>query len=99
MQHFSPHYESDISTQQFDLIHHALVAPRKRTHPKHIVPYDIFYARLYVLKNGCTWRELPAYFPKFSSVYYYWMNCSKAHTLDKPSLLTQVLNKLSLIED
>ncbi|WP_375711439.1 transposase [Lentilactobacillus hilgardii] len=38
-------------------------ASRKRTHPKHIDPYDIFCAMLYVLKNGCTWRDLPADFP------------------------------------
>uniref|UniRef100_UPI00403F5DB3 transposase n=1 Tax=Lentilactobacillus hilgardii TaxID=1588 RepID=UPI00403F5DB3 len=40
-----------------------LEASRKRTHPKHIDPYDIFCATLYVLKNGCTWRDLPADFP------------------------------------
>ncbi|MGE9966946.1 IS5 family transposase [Limosilactobacillus mucosae] len=81
MQHFSHHYQSDISRQQFDLIRQDLEASRKRTHPKHIDPYDIFCAMLYVLKNGCTWRE---------------MSWSKAPTPDKPALLTQVLKKLSL---
>uniref|UniRef100_UPI00403F06CE hypothetical protein n=1 Tax=Lentilactobacillus hilgardii TaxID=1588 RepID=UPI00403F06CE len=42
MQHFSHHYQSDISRQQFDLIRQDLEASRKRTHPKHIDPYDIF---------------------------------------------------------
>lgn len=84
MQHFSHHYQSDISRQQFDLIRQDLEASRKRTHPKHIDPYDIFCAMLYVLKNGCTWRE---------------MSWSKAPTPDKPALLTQVLKKLSLIDD
>lgn len=50
MQHFSHHYQSDISRQQFDLIRQDLEASRKRTHPKHIDPYDIFCAMLYVLK-------------------------------------------------
>ena len=99
MQHFSHHYQSDISRQQFDLIRQDLEASRKRTHPKHIDPYDIFCAMLYVLKNGCTWRDLPADFPKWSTVYYYRMSWSKAPTPDKPALLTQVLKKLSLIDD
>ncbi|MBB1166267.1 transposase, partial [Lactobacillus rhamnosus] len=51
------------------------------------------------LKNGCTWRDLPADYPKWSTVYYYWMSWSKAPTPDKPALLTQVLKKLSLIDD
>ena len=59
----------------------------------------IFCAMLYVLKNGCTWRDLPADYPKWSTVYYYWMSWSKAPTPDKPALLTQVLKKLSLIDD
>ena len=50
----------------------------------------IFCAMLYVLKNGCTWRDLPADYPKWSTVYYYWMSWSKAPTPDKPALLTQV---------
>ena len=99
MQHFSHHYQSDISRQQFDLIRQDLEASRKRTHPKHIDPYDIFCAMLYVLKNGCTWRNLPADYPKWSTVYYYWMSWSKVPTPDKPALLTQVLKKLSLIDD
>ncbi|MCJ2162723.1 IS5 family transposase [Lentilactobacillus kefiri] len=82
MQHFSHHYQSDISRQQFDLIRQDLEASRKRTHPKHIDPYDIFCAMLYVLKNGCTWRDLPADYPKWSTVYYYWMSWSKAPTPD-----------------
>ena len=61
--------------------------------------HNIFCAMLYVLKNGCTWRDLPADYPKWSTVYYYWMSWSKAPTPDKPALLTQVLKKLSLIDD
>lgn len=91
--------QASISRQQFDLIRQDLEASRKRTHPKHIDPYDIFCAMLYVLKNGCTWRDLPADYPKWSTVYYYWMSWSKAPTPDKPALLTQVLKKLSLIDD
>nr|WP_230474028.1 IS5 family transposase [Lactobacillus helveticus] len=68
--------------QQFDLIRQDLEASRKRTHPKHIDPYDIFCAMLYVLKNDCTWRDLPADYPKWSTVYYYWMSWSKAPTPD-----------------
>lgn len=44
-------------------------------------------------------RDLPADYPKWSTVYYYWMSWSKAPTPDKPALLTQVLKKLSLIDD
>lgn len=31
----------------------------------------IFDAILYVLKNGCTWRDLPGDFPPSNTVYYY----------------------------
>ena len=92
-------YPSNITRQQFELIRPALENFRKRTKPRKYDLYEVFCAMLYVLKNGCTWRDLPADFPKWSTVYYYWMNWSKAPTPDKPALLTQVLKKLSLIDD
>ncbi|AVW07968.1 hypothetical protein DA076_09535, partial [Lactiplantibacillus plantarum] len=25
------------------------------------------------MKNGCVWRDLPSDFPKWETVYYYWL--------------------------
>ncbi|WP_436798265.1 transposase, partial [Lactiplantibacillus pentosus] len=50
---------------------------RKRTKPRKVDLYDIFCALLYTLKNGYVWRDLPIDFPKWETVYYYWLLWTK----------------------
>ena len=77
MKSFAHHYSSDISREQFELIRTDLEGIRKRTKPRKVDLYDIFCALLYTLKNGCVGRYLPSYFPKWETVYYYWLLWTK----------------------
>ncbi len=77
MKSFAHHYSSDISREQFELIRTDLEGIRKRTKPRKVDLYDIFCALLYTLKNGCVWRDLPSDFPKWETVYYYWLLWTK----------------------
>ncbi|MDR1315643.1 MAG: transposase [Spirochaetales bacterium] len=43
-----------------------------RTRPREKDLYDIFCAILYLIKSGCQWRMLPADFPKWGIVRYYY---------------------------
>lgn len=64
-------YPSNISKEQFDLIRPILESSKKQTKPRKIELYDVFCGILYSLKSGCQWRMLPAEYPKWSTVYYY----------------------------
>ncbi|EQW14528.1 Uncharacterised protein [Scardovia inopinata] len=44
-------------------------------------------------------RDLPSDFPKWQTVYYYWVLWTKQDTPMKMTLLTRVLKKLSLPYD
>ena len=77
MKSFAHHYSSDISREQFEPIRTDLEGIRKRTKPRKVDLYDIFCALLYTLKNGCVWRDLPSDFPKWETVYYYWLLWTK----------------------
>jgi transposase len=51
----------------------------------------VFYAVLYLLKNGCQWDMLPSEFPKKSTVYYYFKLWSENPSETESSLLEQAL--------
>ena len=65
-------YTSDISREQFNLISRDLEFVKKRTRPRIVDLYEVFCAILYLLKNGCTWRNLPHDFPNWKLVNYYY---------------------------
>ena len=95
MKSFAHHYSSDISREQFELIRADLEGIRKRTKPRKVDLYDIFCALLYTLKNGCVWRDLPSDFPKWETVYYYWLLWTKTPSPAGITPLDKVLKKLS----
>jgi transposase len=64
-------YPSDVSREQFQKILPLLESVRKRTKPRTVNPYEVFYAVLYLLKSGCQWRMLPDGFPKWRTVHSY----------------------------
>lgn len=43
-----------------------------RGRPRRLNLQAVVEAILYVLKNGCTWANLPKDFPNYNRVYYYW---------------------------
>jgi hypothetical protein len=90
-------YSSDISRDQFSLIVQDLESIRKTTRPRKMDLYEIFCAILYLLKSGCTWRDIPGDFPSWRNVrYYYEIWTSKDE--NGHSILDYVLAKLVDIE-
>lgn len=65
-------YDSDITREQFAHISQDLEDTKKKTCPRKVDLYEIFCAILYLLKNACTWRNIPHDFPKWRNVRYYY---------------------------
>ena len=65
-------YDSDVSREQFAQISPDLEATKKKTRPRVVDLYEVFCAILYLLKNACTWRNLPHDFPSWKLVHYYY---------------------------
>ena len=86
-------YPSDITREQFEIIHGDLENAKKRTKPRDVDLYDVFCALLYINKSGCQWRMLPTDFPKWGIVRYYYDVWSRERE-DKTTLLSQVLKKI-----
>ncbi|MDR2528320.1 MAG: transposase [Synergistaceae bacterium] len=64
-------YDSDITREQFVPILQDLENVKKNTRPRKVDLYDIFRAILYLLKNACTWRNMPHDFPNWRIARYY----------------------------
>lgn len=60
-------YTSDLTEPQFELLEQFL--PQSKTFKNVISRHLIVNAILYQLKNGCQWRDLPADFPNWQTVY------------------------------
>ena len=86
-------YPSDISWEQFTRILPLLESARCRTKPRTVDLYDVFCGVLYLLKSGCQWRMLPAYFPDWRTCYKYFRQWSERPSPEDESILEQVLKK------
>lgn len=64
-------YPSDITRDQFEKIRADIEESKKKTHPRKYNLYDIFCVRLYLLKEGCTWKATPHDFLNWQNVRYY----------------------------
>jgi transposase len=67
-------YPSDLTDAEWAVVEPLLPAPashprggRPEKHPRR----DIVDAILYVVRTGCAWRQLPADFPPWETVYWY----------------------------
>ena len=86
-------YDSDITREQFSIISEDLENAKKVTRPRNVDLYDIFCAILYLLKNACTWRNIPHDFPHWKAVRYYYEVWTKKDK-NGQSLLDYVQAKL-----
>ena len=86
-------YTSDISREQFNLVSRDLEFVKKKTRPRIVDLYEVFCAILYLLKNGCTWRNLPHDFPNWKLVNYYYGLWTKKNE-NGESTLDHILAKL-----
>lgn len=60
-------YTTDLTKLQFELLEQVL--PQSKTYKNVISRHLIINAIFYQLKNGCQWRDLPADFPNWQTVY------------------------------
>ncbi|GAA5532819.1 IS5 family transposase [Deinococcus aluminii] len=64
-------YTSDLTRKQFKRIEALLPACKAGGRPRKVDLYEVICAILYVLQNGCTWRDLPHDLPAWQTVYGY----------------------------
>jgi transposase len=76
-------YPSDTSDEQWALIEPLLpevkTGGRPEKHPRRAVVDAI----LYVVRTGCSWRQLPADFPPWQTVYWYFIRWEQAKVTEQ----------------
>ncbi len=65
-------YPSDLTDAEWALIAPFLAPNAGPGAPREVETRAVVDALLYKLRTGCQWRWLPADFPKWPTVYYYW---------------------------
>jgi transposase len=63
-------YPSDLTDAQWAIIE-ALLPRRRGGRPEKHPRRAIVDAILYVVRTGCSWRQLPTDFPPWQTVYWY----------------------------
>lgn len=72
-------YSSDLSSRDWQRLEPLLRVRRRSKWPL----VEIVNAVLYVLKNGCLWRDLPGDFPPWSTVYWYFSKWQREGILEE----------------
>jgi transposase len=65
------------------------------TKPRKIDLYDVFCGLLYLVKSGCQWRMIPADFPKWNTIYFYY-GIRGEKKGNAQSVLEKVLKKIGI---
>jgi len=86
------HYPSDTSDEQWAIIEPLLPPVRTGGRPEKHPRRAIVDAILYVVRAGCSWRQLPADFPPWQTVYWYFNQWEQAKVTEKilPVVRTQL---------
>jgi transposase len=77
-------YPSDLTDEQWELVAPLLPAAKTGGRPEKHPRRAIVDAILYVVRTGCSWRQLPADFPPWQTVYWYftrWEACKATETM------------------
>jgi transposase len=89
-------YPSDLTDQQWELVEPLLppvkTGGRPEKHPRRLIVDAI----LYVVRTGCSWRQLPADFPPWETVYWYFARWEAAKATEK--ILASVRERLRVTE-
>ena len=81
-------YTSDLRARDWERIKPLILVRRRRKWPL----LEVVNGVLYVLKNGCGWRELPGEFPCWNTGHYYFANWGKDGTWEN-------INACLLVDD
>jgi putative transposase len=77
---YKTNYPTNLTEKQWQVMENILDSTKRKR--KHSVR-EIFNAISYMLKTGCQWRMLPADFPKWQLVYYYFGQWKNDGTLEE----------------
>lgn len=76
-------YPSDLTDEQWAVIEPLLPTPnttgRWEKHPRR----ELVNAILYLVRTGCSWRQLPVNFPPWQTVYWYFQRWNADGALDR----------------
>lgn len=75
-------YPSDLTDLQWTLIEPLLppsTAGRREKHPRH----QIVNAICYMVRTGCSWRQLPHDFPPWQTVFWYFKKWNADGSVDR----------------
>jgi transposase len=89
-------YPSDLTDLQWELVEPLLPAPKTGGRPEKHPRRTIVDAILYVVRTGCSWRQLPADFPPWETVYWYFTRWEDAKVTEK--ILAAVREQLRIAE-
>jgi putative transposase len=67
-------YSSNLTQDQWQLLEPLIPAAKPGGRPRSVEVWHILNAILYVLCEGCRWRNLPGDFPSWQTVYTYFRN-------------------------
>ena len=74
-------YSSDLSPHDWQRLEPLLLAHVRRRSKWPLL--ELVNAILYVLKNGCLWRDVPGEFPPWGTVYWYFSKWQDSGVLDE----------------
>jgi transposase len=72
-----PRYPSDLTDDQWALVEPLLPPAGTGGRPEKHSRRAVVDAVLYVVRTGCSWRQLPADFPPWQTVYWYFLRWEK----------------------
>ncbi|MFD6754875.1 IS5 family transposase [Micromonospora gifhornensis] len=76
-------YPSDLTDAQWALVEPLLPPPRTGGRPEKHPRRDVVNAILYVVRTGCSWRQLPVDFPPWQTVYWYFIRWEEEHVTER----------------
>jgi putative transposase len=75
-------YSTDLTDEQWSILEPLMPEPRKKGRHREVDLREIVNALLYLLRSGCTWRDLPHDFPRWSTVWGYFRRWKADGTLE-----------------
>ena len=73
-------YSSNLTRDQFELIATLLPAAKPGGRPRSVCLWSVLNGILYVVVQGCKWRDLPGDLQPWQTVYTYFRNWKKDGT-------------------
>ena len=76
-------YPSDLTEAQWQLIRRRIPSAKPGGRHRSVDLHKLVNAILYVVRTGCSWRQLPHDFPPWQTVYYYFRRFKQDGTWKK----------------